>query len=273
MISLITATYGRTEEVRTLLGSLARQSYKDFEFILVDQNPHFILREMVAEYASRLTIQYIRSEAKGLSLNRNIGLDYSRGEIVAFPDDDCFYEEDVLEKVIDVFQRQKDIVLVATAVKDAFDGRVWKVSERELISCNKTLRYCFSNNIFVRKTEARFDVRLGVGAYWGSGEESDYLWEILDEKDVGIFLRDTYINHPYIADVFVNIPKAYAYGLGFGALFKKEVVGRKHYAFLFRFIYYVLRSVGGCLLSRHTKYYYYTLRGRIMGFVTFPVSM
>ena len=44
MISLITATYGRTEEVRTLLGSLARQSYKDFEFILVDQNPHFILR-------------------------------------------------------------------------------------------------------------------------------------------------------------------------------------------------------------------------------------
>ena len=93
MISLITATYGRTEEVRTLLGSLARQSYKDFEFILVDQNPHFILREMVAEYASRLTIQYIRSEAKGLSLNRNIGLDYSRGEIVAFPDDDCFYEE------------------------------------------------------------------------------------------------------------------------------------------------------------------------------------
>ena len=49
-------------------GSLARQSYKDFEFILVDQNPHFILREMVAEYASRLTIQYIRSEAKGLSL-------------------------------------------------------------------------------------------------------------------------------------------------------------------------------------------------------------
>ena len=91
MISLITATYGRTEEVRTFIRFYpARQSYKDFEFILVDQNPHFILREMVAEYASRLTIQYIRSEAKGLSLNRNIGLDYSRGEIVAFPDDDCF---------------------------------------------------------------------------------------------------------------------------------------------------------------------------------------
>ena len=90
MISLITAhlwAHGRSTNV---IGFFARQSYKDFEFILVDQNPHFILREMVAEYASRLTIQYIRSEAKGLSLNRNIGLDYSRGEIVAFPDDDCF---------------------------------------------------------------------------------------------------------------------------------------------------------------------------------------
>lgn len=270
MVSLITATYGRTEEVRTLLDSLVRQCYKDFELILVDQNPHFILQEMVREYTSLLEIKYIRSNVKGLSYNRNIGLEHCRGEIIGFPDDDCFYEDDVLEKVFNVFQLQKNVILVATAVKDASNGEVWKTSKKGRISRKGTLKHCFSNNIFVRNTKTRFDVRLGVGAYWGSGEESDYLWEIFNENDIGIFLCDTYINHPYITDVFSNIPKAYSYGLGFGALFKKEVMYRKCYSNIFLFVYYVLRSVGGCLLSQNKTYYYNTLRSRLKGFFTFP---
>lgn len=270
MISLITATYGRTEEVRTLLDSLVRQCYKDFELILVDQNPHFILQEMVGEYTSLLKIKYIRSNVKGLSYNRNIGLEHSRGEIIGFPDDDCFYEDDVLEKVFKVFQRQKNVILVTTAVKDVSNGEVWKTANKGQISRKGTLKHCFSNNIFVRKTKTRFDVRLGVGAYWGSGEESDYLWEIFGKNDIGIFLKDTYIYHPSPVNVFENLSKVYAYGLGFGALLKKEVVGRKNYLFLLLFAYYVLRSAGGCLLSRHKVYYYYTLRGRIKGFITFP---
>lgn len=77
--SLITATYGRTAEVRMLLESLTRQTYKDFELILVDQNPHFELRDLTEEYASRIDIRYVRSEVKGLSYNRNIGLDLCQG--------------------------------------------------------------------------------------------------------------------------------------------------------------------------------------------------
>ena len=270
MISLITATYGRTVEVRTLLDSLVRQCYKDFELILVDQNPHYILHELVGEYSSFLKIKYIRSNVKGLSYNRNIGLEHSQGEIIGFPDDDCFYEDDVLEKVVNAFQCKENVMLVTTAVKDASNGEVWKTSQKGQISRKDTLKYCFSNNIFVQRTKARFDVRLGVGAYWGSGEESDYLWEILGKNDMGIFLKNTYIYHPSLVNVFENLSKAYAYGLGFGALLKKEVVGRKNYLFFLLFVYYVLRSVGGCLLSRHKIYYYCALRGRIMGFFTFP---
>lgn len=271
MISLITATYGRTKEVRTLLDSLTKQSYKDFEFILIDQNSHSILQELIAEYTSLLNIKYIRSDIKGLSYNRNIGLEHSCGNIIGFPDDDCFYENDVLEKISDTFQKQEDIILVATALKDATSGKIWKTFRNAQISRLGSLKYCSSNNIFVRRTPIRFDINLGVGAYWGSGEESDYLWEMFKKADVGVFLRNTYINHPYITESLSNTKKAYSYGLGFGALFKKEIIYRKHYSQLFFFLYYILRSIGGCLISKHKAYYYNTLRGRLKGFFTFPI--
>ena len=38
--SLITATLGRVEEVRCLCVSLSKQTFKDFELYIVDQNEH-----------------------------------------------------------------------------------------------------------------------------------------------------------------------------------------------------------------------------------------
>ena len=266
--SLITATYGRTAEVRMLLESLTRQTYKDFELILVDQNPHFELRDLTEEYASRLDIRYVRSEVKGLSYNRNIGLDLCQVQVVAFPDDDCFYDDDVLERVVKVFRQEKGTVLVATPVKDVTGDAVWRTFSKERISRRDTLKCCCSINIFLRITSSRFDVRLGVGSRWGSGEESDYLWQVMKPGDRGTFLRDVYVHHPYIADVFSNLPKAYAYGLGWGALFKKEVVRGYGGAFSL-YLYYLLRSLGGCLLSRHRAYYWQTLRGRVAGYCSF----
>ena len=68
--------------------------------------------------------------------------------------------------------------------------------------------------------------------------------------------------------MFSNLPKAYAYGLGWGALFKKEVVRGYGGAFSL-YLYYLLRSLGGCLLSRHRAYYWQTLRGRVAGYCSF----
>ena len=49
--TLILATLGRSDEVRRMLESLKRQSYQDFEVVLIDQNsdrPAVLLRLMHA---------------------------------------------------------------------------------------------------------------------------------------------------------------------------------------------------------------------------------
>ena len=64
--------------------------------------------EIVKNYEEDFKIKYVRSDEKGLSLNRNRGLVLMEGEIVGFPDDDCEYQPDTLEKVVAFFERKKN---------------------------------------------------------------------------------------------------------------------------------------------------------------------
>lgn len=95
--SLILATLGRDKEVANFLESLKNQSYKNFELIVVDQNQDGKIDNIIQEYKKDFFINHIKIKEKGLSYARNVGLKYINGEIVAFPDDDCEYPENLLE--------------------------------------------------------------------------------------------------------------------------------------------------------------------------------
>jgi Glycosyltransferases involved in cell wall biogenesis len=95
-MSLIVATKGRATPFQALLESLEAQTFRDFEVIIVDQN--------VDERAGaperdgwRFPIKYLRTPTEsGLSRARNSGLPHASGDIVLFPDDDCWYPADAL---------------------------------------------------------------------------------------------------------------------------------------------------------------------------------
>ena len=57
--SLITATLGRVEEVRCLCVSLSKQTFKDFELYIVDQNEHHELEDIVRNFEKNFIIHYI----------------------------------------------------------------------------------------------------------------------------------------------------------------------------------------------------------------------
>ena len=88
--SLILATLNRTGEVDYLLKTLDRQTYRNFELIVVDQNADDRLVPLLAPYQANFPILHLQS-AKGLSRARNVALEHVSGDIVAFPDDDCAY--------------------------------------------------------------------------------------------------------------------------------------------------------------------------------------
>jgi len=233
-ISLILATIGRTAEVELFLHSLARQSYKNFEVIVVDQNENDKLLEILSHFTDHFSICRIRSE-KGLSRARNAGLCLVTGDIISFPDDDCTYAPDVLEKVVGRFS------------VDGMDGLTGKLLPLETgVSGNcqsgfplrQLNRYtawvcAVSTTIFlsasVVKTVGEFDVALGAGSgtEYGSGEETDYLLRALEQGFSVFHDRGIYVYH---ASVDFNAPdagqKAYRYSRGRRYVLDKHGYGK-----------------------------------------------
>ncbi|MFC7347702.1 glycosyltransferase family 2 protein [Chryseobacterium zhengzhouense] len=269
--SLITATLGRVAEIEELLISLSDQTYKNFELILVDQNSHTLIEEIVRKYDNRFSIKYIRSDKKGLSYNRNIGLDLATGEIVGFPDDDCTYSKNVLEDVKNTFiENNFDFVLLKA--NDPITDLNFITAEERTLTKKDIIKKCISYNVFTRlKKDVEFDIQLGVGSFFGSGEETDYMWAVLDNQNIGGFAKNSTVYHPANLSSKDN-ERAYKYGLGFGAIFKKEYIRTKKISILFQFFKYLLRSAGGIILSRNKAFYYKTLIGRIKGFNNFRIN-
>src|SRR5215472_5711239 len=97
MFSLIIATLNRVDEIDHLLQSLEAQTFKDFEVMVVDQNPDDRLQSVLQSHPV-LSFRHLRS-APGLSKARNVGLPHAKDDIIAFPDDDCWYPVQLLADI------------------------------------------------------------------------------------------------------------------------------------------------------------------------------
>lgn len=91
MISVIIPTADRPGPLRRALRSLARQTFGDFEVIVVADGgrpPHWLLRDWQPD----LKVNLLRIDpCQGVSRARNAGLAAAAGEYVAFLDDDDIY--------------------------------------------------------------------------------------------------------------------------------------------------------------------------------------
>ncbi len=179
--SLVLATYGRVDEIGRLLDSLAAQSCQDFELIVADQNPDdrvqpFVDRAREAGWA----VQHLRLPQPNLSAARNAGMAVARGQWVALPDDDCWYEPDTLAQVRQRIEAAPGLdglviqwVEQAHNVDPAHDSPLRLEAWRQFKGSDAS-----SITLFLRASLARevgFDERMGVGQWFGAGEETDFL--------------------------------------------------------------------------------------------------
>ena len=106
--SLVLGTVSRTWELERFLVSLNAQTYRDFELIVVDQNPDDRLVPLLAACADGFPTTHLRSE-RGLSRAKNVGIEAASGAVIGFPDDNCEFPPRLLEKVAAFFERHPEI--------------------------------------------------------------------------------------------------------------------------------------------------------------------
>ena len=234
-----------------MLESLAAQTNRDFRLVVVDQNPPGMLEPMLAAYAGRIDILHLRSE-RGLSRARNVGLAACVGALVAFPDDDCWYPADLVERLIAAFAADPgvDIITGRTTDGDGADSLGLFLDADAAITRRNVWLIGNSNTLFLRLPVARkvggFDESLGVGADspFKSGEETDFLLRALATGAKGVYRRDIVVHHDQAPmDGASGVSRAQDYARGFGRVLRLHSYGASYLALR------VARSSARALLS------------------------
>lgn len=274
--SLILATVGRTEELDRFLQHLDQQTYRDFALIVVDQNSESVLEPLIRRYQDRFPLLHLRSE-RGLARARNVGLQHFSGDVVAFPDDDCWYSPETLEKVAHALHENPTCDgYTGRGVDDSRPADYVFFSRRSgWVDKKNVWRRCTSFSIFLRASVIRavgpFDESLGVGSESRkhSAEEIDYLIRAIGSGFKIYYCSGLWIFHPYPTPNYDRelIEKSYRYSLGLGYVLKKH---RYPVSFV---CYCWLRALGGGVVSllafdfAKSRYHLAVLRGRVLGWL------
>lgn len=111
-ISIIIPTYNRSGFLREAIDSVLKQTWKDFELIIVDDGSTDNTQELLSNYTGKISL--ISTEHKGPSAARNRGIQTAQGEYITFLDSDDIWKPDKLKKQMDFFKNNPHIFICQT---------------------------------------------------------------------------------------------------------------------------------------------------------------
>ena len=114
MISIITTTYNYSEYISESVGSILKQTYKDFEYIIVDDGSTDQTESVILNFNDP-RIRYIKINHLGRSAALNFALKQARYEIIALMDADDISHPHRIEKEIEKLENENQIVFCESA--------------------------------------------------------------------------------------------------------------------------------------------------------------
>ena len=272
---LVVPTLGRSDDLARFLDALEAQSYRSFRLtVVVDEGGRAGLEPTLTPYRDRINLQLVDS-SRGLSRARNAGLRQVDGDVVSFPDDDCWYPPDLLQRVAEMLERNPDWDGVTGRTVDESGGSSVMLWQKQpgLITRDNVWRTAITVTIFLRRALVErvgfFDetLSLGSGTPWGSGDETDYVLRALAAGftlgyDPSIVVYHESPNPPFSRSA---AKRAYGYGMGNSRVLRMHGYSRSFAA------YRVLQLVAGSgyFLVRGrfglARFYWAMARGRAVG--------
>ena len=126
-ITVIIPVYNRAEVVLDALESVQKQTYRNFECLVIDDGSTD--RDKLAAVVSSLNddrFKYFHQENAGACSARNTGIDLARGSHIAFLDSDDAFVPEKLEKFIAVLSRQDgDVLVFSQMIVDRGLENIW----------------------------------------------------------------------------------------------------------------------------------------------------
>ena len=198
LVSVITPVYNREKYLEKCIESILKQTYTNFEFLIIDDNSFDNTLEIIKNYElidSRIKV--LKNEKNiGATLSFNQGLDICKGKYVARMDSDDISLLDRLKKQVDIFESWSELeVLGAGAI--LIDSQENEIGRRKFPSNFKKIKNIlnsgvpvFDPSVMMRTTTLKeingFDNRLAPA-------DDYHLWLTLFKQDKIISNLDNYL--------------------------------------------------------------------------------
>lgn len=127
--SVIVPVYNVEIYLNKCLSSLANQSYKNFEVIIILDKCDDKCEEIVDTYVKKYNWIKGYEEHTGLAKARNIGIQMALGDYIVLLDSDDFLNNDFLETINNALVDKPDVLRFQ--VRDVFDDRIVNYEEKE----------------------------------------------------------------------------------------------------------------------------------------------
>jgi glycosyltransferase involved in cell wall biosynthesis len=97
--SIIIPVYNRPNEVDELLNSLTKQSYSNFEVLIIEDGSEKDCKSITEKYSTQLDIHYFFKPNSGQGFSRNFGFEKAAGDYYVVFDSDCLIPSNYFEIV------------------------------------------------------------------------------------------------------------------------------------------------------------------------------
>ena len=231
-ISVVVCTRDRPDDVKSCLRSLCYSRLRPLEVLVVDQSSDGDTARVVGELGrlSPLPVRYLRLDTAGLTKARNAGIRASRGEIVAFTDDDCIVDALWLDAV----RRElggSHVSCLCGQTKPASHGErprpallsTLNHDRRRLVrGKHNPIAIGRGNNMAFRRDDllklGGFNEQIGVGASLCAGDDLDIFYRVLEVGGSIVHAPDAVVLHAQPDDWRAVVRKKRGYSISAAAI-------------------------------------------------------
>ena len=291
LISIIIPTYNRAHIIKQSIESVLNQTYNNIELIIVDDGSIDNTKEVVDSIKDERII-YVKQENQGACSARNKGVDFAKGQYIAFHDSDDVWHLDKLEKQIKALkQNNADIVFCKMFVFGNFKKRIVPKNFKEGFLQNHSLPLGISTQTLIGKSEIFFNNKFDTNV----PRLQDFELLLRIHKNYSVYcidepLVDYCVQKDSISEKPEKLLKAWEIILEKNKSFKTEYSSSLEYlaliivnaAFntkdsqikskLFNFAYYFSKSNKIKLECVLHKFYFYKTREMLVKAITIPTK-
>lgn len=197
-VSVVMPAYNAEKYIRQAIESILNQTYKDFEFIIINDGSTDKTKEIVLSYVDSRIVYLENEKNSGIVVTLNKGLDYATGEYIARMDADDVAVNSRLEKQVKYLDRNKNIGVLGTSICIFGEGikeqkRVFTTDVKQL-KAELIFNSCIAHPTVMIRRKVLQNYNLKYDSEFAGAEDYCLWWNIAKVSNIAT-LPDALLNY------------------------------------------------------------------------------